>query len=134
MKNNNDVKDLGAVMGKLDLMEEHLTHIEQKIVGNGQKGLLERTTSLETVIETHCKSQCEDVRQIKESVKVLSTKFTELKTSVDTHHSDKKAHNFWQQINVWTITIFVVGTALLIAIIPQDINAWNLIAGLLHIK
>jgi len=142
---NTQSQDIGEIKGVLKGIEGKIDHLTKQIDGNGQKGLFERTISLEECVQAHCQSQEEMVqaltKQFTESQETLEKNQAEVrgslsepKKSVDLHFADKSLHTIWGQITWKGAGIVIAVVAIITLIIPPNITVWDLVSKLVGLK
>lgn len=131
-------QDIGELKGLMTSMIEKMEHFESKLFGNGQKGLIERTNSLEILIEAQCSAFIKDVEALKDMDHIRGEKIDKLVKSIDAltasvndHHKDLKIHSLAGMINVKVIALLVFAVAVINTLIPPDLSLWELLRKLL---
>ena len=126
--------DSGRLEGKLDAVAEQVAHIDKMLMGNGQKGLLEKSVAMEIFMTTHCTNSEKAFAEISESLIGIKKDMGGLTKSVEAHHNDTKLHSWIQQITWKQIIPAILVVIALVVTIPADFSLWNLIAGILKLK
>lgn len=134
IQDENLSQDIGEIKGKQDLMLEILYRMDKQLNGNGHAGLIKETESLKTDYQNHCVEASKRFEEIQEKQGKMLEVLTELKTSVNLHLADKKAHSMLSQIDMKFVSIMAGAVVFLIVVIPREVTIWNLIATWLHLK
>ena len=131
-------QDIGRLEGKIDGISEQIGHLESKMYGNGQPGLIPTMAEVQKTIELHCRDQAEEGKIIAESTRKLSEdmgKLTknvyDLTDSVKSHHADKAQHTIFGQLTWKAAGILVAIIAIITLIIPHEVTVWQLVSSLL---
>jgi len=137
--------NIGRLEGKIDGITSKLDHLTKQIDGNGQKGLFERTVSLEECVQAHCNAQeamvqdlikqfTDSQENLEANQKEVRGSLSELKKSVDLHFADKSLHTIWGQVTWKGAGIVVAVVAIITLIIPPNITVWDLVSKLVGLK
>jgi hypothetical protein len=130
-------QDIGRLEGKIDAVSGQIAHLEQKMYGNGQPGLIPTMAEVQKTIELHCADQATDAkfiadatRKLSEDISKLTSNVYSLSDSVKQHHGDKSMHTIWGQITWKAAAVLIAFIAIVTLIIPQELTIWQLIAKL----
>lgn len=118
--NEQDRKDLGVLEGRLKGIDNKLDQLNKHLIGNGQKGLLERQTR----VEEHLDVATENLKDFSDLCHTIGGKVTE----AEKHIADKTVHTAkGLLLNMGVISIFLLSVLALIAIVPPEITIWEIV-------
>ena len=116
-------QDIGRLEGKVDSIAEGVEAINKKLLGNGQRGLLDRMT----IVEGCVTDNKENAESTDKKLAQLLDAVNRLTDSVDAHHKDKQLHSLWGMINMKVAGAAFLFVVAIIATVPADISLWELI-------
>lgn len=135
-------QEFGELKGQMEEMKDVLNrkfdHLDKKLFGNGQPGLVEQTTrNQEQVYELGDKldSVIDSLNKISCDVAALTKSVADLKTVVETHINDP-IHTPKGQFMKHTKQIailFMIGFVILHTFLPAEFTIWELLKKLLGV-
>jgi prefoldin subunit 5 len=113
-------RSIGAIESKLDSLKESIDQVMKHLLGNGQKGILERQAISEGTINNILKTQetiLKNQDQLGQSISELADTVKSLTTIVDKHQSNEKLHNIefktflinnWKQVILVALVLYML--------------------------
>jgi hypothetical protein len=123
-------QDIGRLEGKIDGLSLQIEHLEKKMLGNGQPGIVQTVAETTKAFELHCAGSEKIFEKIGANQGKMLEGLERLSDSVDKHHSDKSVHTIWGQITWKAAAILIAMIAIVTLIIPQELTIWQLVAKL----
>lgn len=123
--NQQDIKDLGILEGRLEGIDSKLDDINKMLIGNGQAGLLERQTR----VEDNLADVTDNLKNFSDLCHTTGKKASE----AEKHAADKTLHTAKGiLLNISVISIFILSVIALIAIVPPEISLWDVLRSWLR--
>jgi hypothetical protein len=123
-------QDIGRLEGKIDGLSVQIEHLEKKMLGNGQPGVIQTLAETSKAFELHCSNSEKTFDKVASTLSRVSSEMEGLKDSVDKHHADKGQHTIWGQITWKAAAVIIATIAIIVVVVPRDITVWALIAKL----
>jgi hypothetical protein len=123
-------QDIGRLEGKIDGLSVQIEHLEKKMLGNGQPGIIQTVSETTKAFELHCAGSEKIFDKISSNQSKMLEGLEKLSDSVDKHHTDKSVHTIWGQITWKAAAVIIATIAIITIIVPQEVSVWQLIVKL----
>jgi hypothetical protein len=123
-------QDIGRLEGKIDGLSLQIEHLEKKMLGNGQPGIVQTVAETTKAFELHCTNSEKTFEKIASTLGSVSKGMEDVRDLVDKHHADKSQHTIWGQITWKAAAVIIATIAIITIIVPQEVSVWQFIAKL----
>lgn len=112
--------------GLLEGLSKDIQALNKHLLGNGQPGVLERTTRMEENLEEVVGA----MKSCKENLEKIAEQVSATSKALETHINDNDKHSWRILLRRDVLAIIIVGALTLHSLIPADLSIFNLIKGI----